>query len=627
MPQANRRTQSIWLVAIFPVMLFFFGSSHGKSAPHFFTLFQDNPAGNVVGIVVLGVLTAIFARICERFPEWRVSPLVGEMFAGFLLGTSILGAIVPSLFESVPHLSRIAHDIGWIGVLLMVQESGFGIDPAQVRRSGLGVAVLGVVCVIVPFGGALFLGAFTTLIAHELQGQGSWGLYFFALFISISGLVSALRVLREFRPLQADIRRTVIPAYALNELLGFVPLAILLAFTTPDSDSVWTSFRNLGIAGIFAALSVFISPRTRRWFEQHQKSFAISNALRPALGIIFGMITDRLGLTPLLGFFIAGTVSGTAFERDNARSPEMRYSPYRFSMGFLVPIYFASIGIGLNIWENLNLGLTIFVTISAIGLRYGGAVLGARLPPNQFGIGEQRLFGWLFTPAGVTGVIVAQVGRSLDLFSEPLFTAMVISVPVSVALLPWPLGRVIKELEDAQPVSSRTLAPYLLRAGVLRFTAPGKLAPNEDDMSFMRRLIPVLCQVFKKHLRHKVDLDQVAKEMVGDGKTPPAIVPFGYGVVLAHYRVRKLAEPIVMLARLTHHLDIQTPDNIEPQLIIFTLAVEGDDGAQRVGQQFWIQKQISAAFYNHPERVRSLLAAQSPNDLYEVAQEIFRGQA
>jgi len=223
-------------------------SVHDTEALLFFTLLQ---------------LTAIVlaARLCGNLSvRWGNSRAVGEIAAGILLGPSLFGLLWPAGFQFVfrsapPEPLAI---LSQVGLILLLFQIGLEFDfshlrEARNRHAVLRIALLGEV---LPFA----LGfAFGQLSASAIFPQGSALGY--SLFCATAFSITALPVLGRIM-LELDLQRTeigavAISASAINDVLGWLLLAVVSALAMAHFSAGAFAFK-VALFAVFVGASWWI---------------------------------------------------------------------------------------------------------------------------------------------------------------------------------------------------------------------------------------------------------------------------------------------------------------------------------------------------------------------------------
>ena len=150
------------------------------------------------------------------------------------------------------------------------------------------------------------------------------------------------------------------------------------------------------------------------------------------LGLLFGAITQKLGVHALFGFFLAGIVAGEA----KSLSEDTRRVISQMVYSLFVPLFFANIGLKIDFAANFHLGLVALIGAVGIGGRYLGTWIGVSLAhvPRV----NRHLLSITHTPGGMMEIVVALLALETNLITAPIFVAIVFSAVVSsVVMGPW----------------------------------------------------------------------------------------------------------------------------------------------------------------------------------------------
>lgn len=146
------------------------------------------------------------------------------------------------------------------------------------------------------------------------------------------------------------------------------------------------------------------------------------------------------GLAAITGAFIAGVGLGRSPLREKIES-KMRVIPY----GFLVPIFFVSIGLEANL-RAITAALLPFLFVLllvAVVSKVSGAGLGARAAGLTSA--ESLRVGVGMISRGEVGLIVAGIGVREGIISPEVFTVVVVLVFLTTLITPLLLRRVFPQ--------------------------------------------------------------------------------------------------------------------------------------------------------------------------------------
>jgi len=350
--------------------------------------------------------------------------VLGELLVGILLGPSLINLLhLPGL--SNERLSETVHQLGEIGVLLLMFIAGLELHLDELRHTMRASALAGTLGVVLPF----VLGWGTGLLFHlEPPAAIFLGLTLGATSVSISA-----QTLMELKVLRSRVGFGLLGAAVFDDILVILLLSIFFALTGGGS-----SFADIALVfgrmALFFALTIafglWLLPRLVRWvrelpISQNVLSLAIITVLCYAIAAeLIG------GMAAITGAFLAGLMFARSPERD-ALEPRVSALAY----GFFVPIFFVSIGLSVNVASiTAGLGLAAAVIVVAIVGKLVGAGLGAKW--GKFAWREAWQLGAGMISRGEVGLIVASVGLQAGLINETEFAAIVGMVIVSTLVTP-----------------------------------------------------------------------------------------------------------------------------------------------------------------------------------------------
>ena len=158
-----------------------------------------------------------------------------------------------------------------------------------------------------------------------------------------------------------------------------------------------------------------------------------------------------LGLVPLYGAFVAGVAVAVA---DDSLVMRDRNALSRVSFGFFIPVYFALIGIKLDLIHHFDplffLGFLAFACLAKAASVYAGARLSRE---NGFMSASLAI---AMNARGGPGIVVASTAYAAGIINETFFVSLVLlSVVTSLLAGSW-LERTAPRLRGAAPQCQQT---------------------------------------------------------------------------------------------------------------------------------------------------------------------------
>jgi Kef-type K+ transport system membrane component KefB len=370
-----------------------------------------------LGLLVVMLATA---RLCGALAKAVGQPSVlGELAAGVLLGSSVLGLVDPEV--------EVVHLLAELGVILLLFAIGLETDLRKLLEVGGASAAVASVGVVLPF--ALGYGACRLLGLPNLVAIVS-GAALTATSIGISA-----RVLSDLGRLQEPESQIILGAAVIDDVIGLVILTVVAGLAQGEQITA------LDVAGITAvALGFLIATLVVGSLIVPHLVNAASRIDLPGTITILAVIlafslawlADRAGSAVIIGAFAAGLLL--------ARSPRAREIERGVTeLGhFFVPLFFVSVGASVDVRVFNPLDPANHSTLLVGGLLLVAAVAGkfaAGFAAPWFK-GKKSVIGVGMIPRGEVGLIFAQMGLSSGVFDAKLFSAVTLMVMVTTFLAP-----------------------------------------------------------------------------------------------------------------------------------------------------------------------------------------------
>lgn len=352
-----------------------------------------------------------------------MSPMIGEILAGVLLGSSFL-----DLVKAGPMLDLFAE----MGIICMIFLIGLETNVDHILKVGRPAALVAVVGVVVPFLGGYLLG--------EIAGYPRSTSLFLGSILTATSVAVTTRVFMDLGKVGCRVSRTILAAAILDDVLGLLVLSLVLAFTGIGGGNPGG---RLEVAALFLfvifPLAWWAIPWLIRLARRIEEEGAIF-VLILGLTFLFAYLSHWAGLTSLVGAFAMGLILGQ-LQESHQISLDIRPLYY-----FMAPIFFVSIGVHVDFHAfYLSLGFALILSLTAIVSKMLGGMIGAI--GGGYSLKKGLIIGVGMIPRGEVGLIVAGIGVRLGLIDEAIFAASAFMCLLTVLVPPlW-----IKPLAKAFP--------------------------------------------------------------------------------------------------------------------------------------------------------------------------------
>ncbi|MCV2491957.1 cation:proton antiporter [Geodermatophilus sp. YIM 151500] len=379
------------------------------------------PDVSFLNLLVVACVAAAIPLALGWVPRLRVPAVVLEIVAGVVLGPSVLGWIEVDLPVQVLAL---------FGLAFLLMLAGLEIDLRGLRGRLLGVAALG-------YGVSLVLAV---LVGWGTQAVG-WtsAPLFLAIALTATSLGLVVPVLKDAGRSGDPVGQTTIAAASVADFAAIVLLSLLFSMSGGGAGTTAGFLAGFGVLVVVLALGVGrvrMSMRLGDVLVRLQDTTAeIRVRLVVLLLVAFVALAERLGLETILGAFLAGALVGLV-DRDSSSHPRFRAKLDAIGYGFLIPVFFVSSGVQLDLrglLEEPAALLQVPVFLAALLVVRG---LPAVLYRGRLGRAGSLAAGLLQATSLPFLVTVAQIGTVTGRLSATAAAALVFAGLLSVLVFP-----------------------------------------------------------------------------------------------------------------------------------------------------------------------------------------------
>ena len=394
----------------------------------------------VVVLLIVLLVAKVLGELMERIGQ---PSMIGEVLAGVIIGPSLL-----NLVQNTYELKVVAD----LGVFLLIIIAGMEIEVEEIVKSIRGrsgwISILGF---LIPFVSGFFIG--------KLFHNNSTFSIVLGLCIAITALPVSIRILMDLGKLQSDVGQRIISAAIFNDVLSLLVLGVILDFNDESkhlkdiafSISVTIIKVLLFIAFLMLAYKVvkfiksrmgLINPRVisiLRLLRGNQSLFA----LVIVYVLAFASISEAMGLHFIIGaFFGAILFPRSLFTKRNF--DKVKESTSGITMGFLAPIFFASMGISFTLTSLCSLPLLLIVLAVSFTSKIFGGYVGSRMA--GFDRINSLTLGFGLNARGIMELVIANIALQrgfidVTVFSILVFMALATTISTPF-LLRWGFSRI-----------------------------------------------------------------------------------------------------------------------------------------------------------------------------------------
>ena len=383
-----------------------------------------------LGLLAIALASAkLFGFLAKRIGQPAV---LGELLAGVILGTSVLGLVNPK--------NEVFHLLAELGVVILLFEIGLETDLRKLLKVGGTSTVVAVVGVALPF----VLG----YMVCWLLGLSNLVAVVAGASLTATSVGITARVFSDLGRLQEPESQIVLGAAVIDDVIGLVILAVVAGLTQGQEITVLGVAKITGVAfGFLVVILLLGGPLVASlagWVRNREVP-GIS-ILAVILAFALAWAASEAGSAMIIGAFAAGLLLG--------RTPQARDIQCGVTnLGhFFVPLFFVAVGAGVDV-RSLNPadpanrqvllagGLLILVAVVSKFL--------AGYAPFWFR-GKKSVIGAGMIPRGEVGLIFAQMGMSSGVLNEGLYSAVTLMVMATTFMAPPLLRYLLPPLDSKE---------------------------------------------------------------------------------------------------------------------------------------------------------------------------------
>lgn len=286
---------------------------------------------NLLGVLVIALVAPLTLGFAPRL---RVPAVVLEIVLGIVVGPSVLGWLEPDLAVQIVAL---------LGLAMLLFLAGLEIDVRQLRGRLLGYSVLGfALSILVGWG------------AGSLLSTAGWldDPLLLAVTVSATSLGLVVAVLKDAGAVQSRLGQTTIAASSVADFAAVLLLSLVFSGMGGEPGA------RILMLGLFVGLVVMVAVAV----NLSSRSMSLGDVLvrlqdttaeirvRGAMVLLlaFVVFAENFGLESILGAFMAGAAVGLV-DRDAVSHPYFRVKLEAIGYGFLIPVFFVSSGLRLDV--------------------------------------------------------------------------------------------------------------------------------------------------------------------------------------------------------------------------------------------------------------------------------------
>lgn len=378
-------------------------------------------------LFILLLLVGLAQLLGYLFVKLRQPKVVGEILAGIVLGPALLGRLplAAKLIEAANHQGNILNFVYWLGLLLLMFLSGAETRQLFTREERREVGWLAVMGSGIPFLLGLAFGA--RLIRPPLAGPNGNRISLIivlAVGVAVTSVPVVSKIFADLKILHTRFARLVLGVAVLEDIVLWLVLAVATAVAGKTRFNPRQLSTHLAATIGFFALGLTVLPRiVKRINKSRFNIFARHSPVGYAIAVLLGYcaVAGALDVSLVFAAFLAGFA---VVHKKRQLFAEALDAIGKVSFAFFIPVYFAIVGLKLDLVRGLSLWMLAAFLIGSCAVK----ILSVSLAGRFAGFRGLDLINLAVTTnaRGGPGIVLASVAFDAGIISAAFYTTLVL---------------------------------------------------------------------------------------------------------------------------------------------------------------------------------------------------------
>lgn len=385
----------------------------------------------IVTFLALALLL-VGAYVCGKLMEAIKAPkVVGEITGGLLFGGTFLYHFFPARMESIfmayPEEGKVLNLFYQLGLVFLMFSSGFNtrIDVDRKNMRIIGCVFTG--ATVLPMLAAV---PFAKLFQDPFIGERGNDISFLLVFVigvAITSIPVISKIFFDMGVMNTAFTNTVLTVSTFQDLCLWIMLNVATRMATTGKVNLPDMLLVIAFTLGMFVIAKLVADHLHSGYRKKVKATDFYTVSFVAL-LLFSAVLYRAGINIMYSAFLTGYIVKAVSQNDSEAEGRME-AVANFSFSLFVPIYFALVGIQLNLIHNFSLGRFLLFFVIAFGLEAVGTVVMLLFTDLK----KQVIVNFAVTmnARGGPGIVLATVAYSYQIISVEFFTVLILTTMLS----------------------------------------------------------------------------------------------------------------------------------------------------------------------------------------------------
>ena len=382
----------------------------------------------IVTLIALSLLLLFAYTLGTLMEKIKAPRVVGEITGGIILGGTFLYHFFPelvgSIFMGYEQEGKVLNIFYQLGLILLMFLSGYNTKLEVDRKNSKTIFCVFFGATVLPMLGAIpFINFFKAAFVGENGNSIAFSLVF-TIGVAITSIPVISKIFFDMGIMNTHFSNTVLTVATFQDLLLWILLNSATRIATTGElklpDMILVVMVTLGLFAV--AKLVSNHARTQELKINAVTFYSCSFVI--LLLVCAGL--SRIGINIMYSSFLVGyMVKSFVGDAKDSDARKRMDSLGNFAFSFFVPIYFALVGIQLNLINDFSVVRFLIFFVIAFGLEAVGTLIMVQF--TDLNLRTKINFAVTMNARGGPGIVLATVAYSYKIINIEFFTVLILT--------------------------------------------------------------------------------------------------------------------------------------------------------------------------------------------------------
>lgn len=398
----------------------------------------------IMTLIALALLLLFAFGLGTLMEKIKAPRVVGEITGGILLGATCLYHFFPdvmgSIFMAYEQEGKVLNIFYQMGLIFLMFLSGYNTRLEVERRDSKKIFCIFFGATVIPIIAAIpFISMFRDAFIGECGNSISFALVF-VIGVAITSIPVISKIFFDMGIMNTHFANTVLTVSTLQDLLLWIMLNVATSIASTGEFKIFNMLIVVAVTLGMFVIAKLISDHVRvgsRKLKTNAVTFYTCSFV-----LLFFVCAGlyQVGINIMYAAFLVGYIVKTfAGDEKNSEARNRMESLGSFAFSFFVPVYFALVGIQLNLINDFSITRFLLFFVIAFSLEAVGTFLMLQL--TDLNMRTKINFAVVMNARGGPGIVLATVAYSYQIISIEFFTVLILTTMLSSLIAGYWLRR------------------------------------------------------------------------------------------------------------------------------------------------------------------------------------------